>query len=146
VEYVLVEANEPTLFIIRKQSRESPTLTTPLDLFYVLNGVIYKVRRHRPSICSPLRVVYSVSGAGPALYLHLSPAKDDLPFPERPPVDREGGPLRPRPRLLLELRCASLRRWTLASFCHSFLSFSLFFYMAMCTNSKQRPCRRRRRS
>jgi mediator of RNA polymerase II transcription subunit 6 len=42
VEYVLVESNEPTLFIIRKQSRESSSLTTALDLFYILNGVIYK--------------------------------------------------------------------------------------------------------
>jgi mediator of RNA polymerase II transcription subunit 6 len=43
VEYALVEAQEPNIYIIRKQQRESPTVCVPLKTYYCLNSVVYQV-------------------------------------------------------------------------------------------------------
>jgi len=39
-EYALVHAQEPILFIVCKQRRKSPLLTTPLAYYYIVNGEI----------------------------------------------------------------------------------------------------------
>ncbi|KAJ7527269.1 hypothetical protein O6H91_16G045800 [Diphasiastrum complanatum] len=41
IEYILHEAQEPHLFVLRKQKRDSPEKVTPLAMFYVLDGSIY---------------------------------------------------------------------------------------------------------
>uniref|UniRef100_A0A674GK81 Mediator of RNA polymerase II transcription subunit 6 n=1 Tax=Taeniopygia guttata TaxID=59729 RepID=A0A674GK81_TAEGU len=42
VEYILLHAQEPILFIIRKQQRQSPTQVMPLADYYIIAGVIYQ--------------------------------------------------------------------------------------------------------
>ncbi|XP_075470320.1 mediator of RNA polymerase II transcription subunit 6 [Ascaphus truei] len=42
VEYILLHAQEPILFIIRKQQRQSPTQAIPLGDYYIIAGVIYQ--------------------------------------------------------------------------------------------------------
>ncbi|KAG8453957.1 hypothetical protein GDO86_000545 [Hymenochirus boettgeri] len=42
IEYILLHAQEPILFIIRKQQRQSPTQVVPLADYYIIAGVIYQ--------------------------------------------------------------------------------------------------------
>ncbi|KAH8023392.1 hypothetical protein HPB51_013230 [Rhipicephalus microplus] len=42
LEYVLLHAQEPILYVVRKQHRHSPTQVTPLADYYVLAGVVYQ--------------------------------------------------------------------------------------------------------
>ncbi|KAI2806204.1 hypothetical protein RDWZM_009249 [Blomia tropicalis] len=42
VEYVLLHAQEPILYVIRKQKRLSPTTTTPLVNYYIIAGMVYQ--------------------------------------------------------------------------------------------------------
>ncbi|XP_052007103.1 mediator of RNA polymerase II transcription subunit 6-like [Xyrauchen texanus] len=42
VEYILLHAQEPILYIIRKQQRQSPTQVIPLADFYIIAGVVYQ--------------------------------------------------------------------------------------------------------
>ncbi|KAK2532256.1 mediator of RNA polymerase II transcription subunit 6 [Columba livia] len=42
VEYILLHAQEPILFIIRKQQRQSPTQVMPMADYYIIAGVIYQ--------------------------------------------------------------------------------------------------------
>lgn len=44
LEYVLDQVNisEPNLFVIRMQFRKSPRETSPRDIFYCIDGIIYK--------------------------------------------------------------------------------------------------------
>ncbi|KAH0521014.1 Mediator of RNA polymerase II transcription subunit 6 [Microtus ochrogaster] len=42
VEYILLHAQEPILFIIRKQQRQSPAQVIPLADYYIIAGVIYQ--------------------------------------------------------------------------------------------------------
>lgn len=42
IEYILLHAQEPILFIIRKQQRQSPTQVIPLADYYIIAGVIYQ--------------------------------------------------------------------------------------------------------
>lgn len=44
IEYVLDEVNifEPNLFVIRMQYRKSPRETSPKDIFYCIDGIIYQ--------------------------------------------------------------------------------------------------------
>ncbi len=41
--YLFSQSQEPYLYIIRKQNRESPTSVIPLATYYCLNGNVYKV-------------------------------------------------------------------------------------------------------
>ncbi|KAK6306874.1 mediator of RNA polymerase II transcription subunit 6 [Coregonus clupeaformis] len=42
VEYILLHAQEPILYIIRKQQRQSPTQVIPLSDYYIIAGVVYQ--------------------------------------------------------------------------------------------------------
>ncbi|PIK36881.1 hypothetical protein BSL78_26283 [Apostichopus japonicus] len=42
VEYELIHAQQPILFVIRKQRRHSPEQVTPLTFYYIIAGVIYQ--------------------------------------------------------------------------------------------------------
>lgn len=42
LEYVLLHAQEPILYVVRKQHRHSPAQVTPLADYYVLAGVVYQ--------------------------------------------------------------------------------------------------------
>uniref|UniRef100_A0A8I3WK17 Mediator of RNA polymerase II transcription subunit 6 n=2 Tax=Cebidae TaxID=9498 RepID=A0A8I3WK17_CALJA len=42
IEYILLHAQEPILFIIRKQQRQSPAQVIPLADYYIIAGVIYQ--------------------------------------------------------------------------------------------------------
>ncbi|XP_078263248.1 mediator of RNA polymerase II transcription subunit 6 isoform X2 [Rhinoraja longicauda] len=42
LEYILLHAQEPILYIIRKQHRHSPTQATPLADYYIIAGVVYQ--------------------------------------------------------------------------------------------------------
>lgn len=42
LEYILLHAQEPILYVIRKQHRHSPTQVTPLTDYYILAGVVYQ--------------------------------------------------------------------------------------------------------
>lgn len=42
VEYEVQDAQEPHLFIIRKQHRSGPKTTAPLQYYYILDGSVYQ--------------------------------------------------------------------------------------------------------
>ncbi|XP_006632732.1 mediator of RNA polymerase II transcription subunit 6 [Lepisosteus oculatus] len=42
VEYILLHAQEPILYIIRKQQRQSPSQVIPLADYYIIAGVVYQ--------------------------------------------------------------------------------------------------------
>ncbi|GAA6081807.1 hypothetical protein Q7C36_008389 [Tachysurus vachellii] len=42
VEYILLHAQEPILYIIRKQQRQSPAQLVPLADYYIIAGVVYQ--------------------------------------------------------------------------------------------------------
>ncbi|CAN7938227.1 unnamed protein product [Ixodes hexagonus] len=42
LEYILLHAQEPILYVVRKQHRHSPTQVTPLADYYILAGVVYQ--------------------------------------------------------------------------------------------------------
>lgn len=42
VEYMLLQAQEPILYVIRKQLRHSPSMVVPLANYYIIAGVIYQ--------------------------------------------------------------------------------------------------------
>uniref|UniRef100_A0A674PKI2 Mediator of RNA polymerase II transcription subunit 6 n=1 Tax=Takifugu rubripes TaxID=31033 RepID=A0A674PKI2_TAKRU len=42
VEYILLHAQEPILYIIRKQQRQSPTQVIPISDYYIIAGVVYQ--------------------------------------------------------------------------------------------------------
>ena len=42
IEYILHEAQEPHLFVMRKQKRDSAEKVTPLSMYYILDGSIYQ--------------------------------------------------------------------------------------------------------
>ncbi|MCJ8731087.1 hypothetical protein PDJAM_G00191910 [Pangasius djambal] len=42
VEYILLHAQEPILYIIRKQQRQSPAQLIPLADYYIIAGVVYQ--------------------------------------------------------------------------------------------------------
>merc|ERR1712014_472023 len=42
IEYMLIHAQDPILYVIRKQMRMSPTQVTPLASYYVLAGYVYQ--------------------------------------------------------------------------------------------------------
>ena len=42
LEFVLVHSREPTCFVVQKRWRTSPTETTPLAAYYVINDSIYQ--------------------------------------------------------------------------------------------------------
>ncbi|RXM93701.1 Mediator of RNA polymerase II transcription subunit 6 [Acipenser ruthenus] len=42
VEYILLHAQEPILYIIRKQQRQSPNQVIPLSDYYIIAGVVYQ--------------------------------------------------------------------------------------------------------
>ncbi|KAI5479715.1 Mediator complex, subunit Med6 [Pseudohyphozyma bogoriensis] len=50
IEYTVATANAPSLFVIHKSERTSPTAATPLAVYYILNDNIYQ----SPSIYSVL--------------------------------------------------------------------------------------------
>ncbi|XP_059159537.1 mediator of RNA polymerase II transcription subunit 6-like isoform X2 [Physella acuta] len=47
-EYSLLHAQEPILYVIRKQHRHSPTQVTPLADYYIIAGTVYQ----GPDLCS----------------------------------------------------------------------------------------------
>uniref|UniRef100_A0AAY5EE39 Mediator of RNA polymerase II transcription subunit 6 n=1 Tax=Electrophorus electricus TaxID=8005 RepID=A0AAY5EE39_ELEEL len=42
VEYILLHAQEPILYIVRKQQRQSPTQVIPVADYYIIAGVVYQ--------------------------------------------------------------------------------------------------------
>lgn len=42
IEFELIHAQEPILYVIRKQDRKSPTSATPLAVYYILAGTVYQ--------------------------------------------------------------------------------------------------------
>ncbi|XP_076441634.1 mediator of RNA polymerase II transcription subunit 6-like [Babylonia areolata] len=42
LEFTLLHAQEPILYVIRKQNRHSPTQVTPLADYYIIAGVVYQ--------------------------------------------------------------------------------------------------------
>ncbi|GFN85586.1 mediator of RNA polymerase ii transcription subunit 6 [Plakobranchus ocellatus] len=48
LEYSLLHAQEPILYVIRKQHRHSPTQVTPLADYYIIGGSVYQ----GPDLCS----------------------------------------------------------------------------------------------
>ncbi|XP_043929671.1 mediator of RNA polymerase II transcription subunit 6-like [Protopterus annectens] len=42
VEYILLHTQDPILYIIRKQQRQSPTQVVPLADYYIIAGVVYQ--------------------------------------------------------------------------------------------------------
>ena len=43
VEYILLCAQEPILYVVRKQQRNSPSHVTTLADYYIVAGVVYQV-------------------------------------------------------------------------------------------------------
>ncbi|UXI16483.1 ribosomal protein S6 kinase [Sarcoptes scabiei] len=42
IEFILLQAQEPILYVIRKQQRYSPTTVVPIANYYIIAGVIYQ--------------------------------------------------------------------------------------------------------
>ncbi|KAK7103867.1 mediator of RNA polymerase II transcription subunit 6-like [Littorina saxatilis] len=42
LEFTLLHAQEPILYVIRKQNRHSPTQVTPLADYYIIGGIVYQ--------------------------------------------------------------------------------------------------------
>jgi hypothetical protein len=64
IEYILQEAQEPNLFVIRKQKREGPEKVTALAAYYVLDGSIYQAPQLYTVIGSRVvRSLYHISNA-----------------------------------------------------------------------------------
>ncbi|KAL3699480.1 hypothetical protein R1sor_017502 [Riccia sorocarpa] len=64
IEYILHEAMEPHLFIIRKQKREGPEKVTVMSAYYVLDGSIYQSPQLYNVIGSrAVRAIYHISEA-----------------------------------------------------------------------------------
>ena len=42
IEYILLHVQEPILFVIRKQTRHSPTQVTPVADYYIIAGYVYQ--------------------------------------------------------------------------------------------------------
>ena len=42
IEYILLHVQEPILFVIRKQTRHSPTQVTPVVDYYIIAGYVYQ--------------------------------------------------------------------------------------------------------
>ncbi|KAK3587429.1 hypothetical protein CHS0354_007915 [Potamilus streckersoni] len=64
VEYVLLHAQDPILYIVRKQHRHSPQQVTPLADYYIIAGIVYQA----PDLCSVinsrlLNAVYNLQTA-----------------------------------------------------------------------------------
>ncbi|MBN3305043.1 MED6 polymerase, partial [Amia calva] len=77
-EYILLHAQEPILYIIRKQQRQSPTQVVPLADFYIIAGVVYQA----PDLGSVIgsRVLSAVHGVQSAFdeamsYCRYHPSK-----------------------------------------------------------------------
>ncbi|KAL0969438.1 hypothetical protein UPYG_G00227380 [Umbra pygmaea] len=78
VEYILLHAQEPILYIIRKQQRQSPTQVIPLSDYYIIAGVVYQA----PDLGSVIgsRVLSAVHGVQSAFdeamsYCRYHPSK-----------------------------------------------------------------------
>ncbi|XP_002974208.2 mediator of RNA polymerase II transcription subunit 6 [Selaginella moellendorffii] len=64
VEYVLLEAQEPNLFVLRKQKRESPDKVLHLSAYYILDSHIYQAPLLYSVVCSRVaRAVHHISAA-----------------------------------------------------------------------------------
>ncbi|BFI41914.1 mediator of RNA polymerase II transcription subunit 6 [Marchantia polymorpha subsp. ruderalis] len=64
IEYILHEAQEPHLFVIRKQRREGPEKTTVMSAYYVLDGSIYQAPQLYSVIGSrAVRAIHHISEA-----------------------------------------------------------------------------------
>ena len=61
VEYMLLCAQEPILYVIRKQQRHSPSQVTTLADYYIVAGVVYQVNKSRTYILSSLIEVLKCS-------------------------------------------------------------------------------------
>ncbi|KAH3859369.1 hypothetical protein DPMN_102089, partial [Dreissena polymorpha] len=48
IEYVLLHVQEPILYIIRKQYRQSPTQVVPQTDYYIIAGVVHQA----PDLCT----------------------------------------------------------------------------------------------
>ncbi|KAK4791547.1 hypothetical protein SAY86_031960 [Trapa natans] len=64
IEYVLSEALEPNLFVIRKQKRDGPDKATHMLTYYILDGSVYQA----PQLCNVFaarvgRALYYISKA-----------------------------------------------------------------------------------
>jgi len=64
LEYKLEHTQEPFLYVIKKQKRESPNVAVPIAIYYIINGTIFQA----PHIYSVLAARASVS----LLYLQQS--------------------------------------------------------------------------
>jgi len=42
LEYILLHVQEPILYVIRKQLRHSPTVTSAVADYYIIAGVVYQ--------------------------------------------------------------------------------------------------------
>ncbi|XP_033892715.1 mediator of RNA polymerase II transcription subunit 6-like isoform X2 [Acipenser ruthenus] len=78
VEYILLHAQEPILYIIRKQQRQSPNQVIPLSDYYIIAGVVYQA----PDLGSVIgsRVLSAVHGVQSAFdeamsYCRYHPSK-----------------------------------------------------------------------
>ncbi|CAM6129964.1 unnamed protein product [Calypogeia fissa] len=64
IEYILHEAQEPHLFVIRKQKRDGPEKVTLLSAYYVLDGSIYQAPQLYSVVSSrAARALYHISKA-----------------------------------------------------------------------------------
>ncbi|XP_010528941.1 PREDICTED: mediator of RNA polymerase II transcription subunit 6 [Tarenaya hassleriana] len=76
LEYMLTDATEPNLFIIRKQKRDGPEKVTPMLTYYILDGSIYQA----PQLCNVFaarvgRAVYNISKAFSFVASKLEPIR-----------------------------------------------------------------------
>ena len=54
VEYELQDAQEPHLFVIKKQQRSGPKATSPLQYYYILDGNVYQAPSLHAALSSRL--------------------------------------------------------------------------------------------
>ena len=60
MEYELQDAQEPHLFVIRKQQRWGPKSTSPLHFYYILDGNVYQAPSLHATLSSRLVIVPAI--------------------------------------------------------------------------------------
>lgn len=64
IEYILLHAQEPILYVISKQHRRSPTQVTPLAHYYIIAGTVYQAPDLQSVINSRIQnALYNLSSA-----------------------------------------------------------------------------------
>jgi len=77
VEYLIHDAQEPHLFVVRKQMRHSPKSATPLAFYYILDGRIYQAPPLHATVSSRMsRCLFNIQAAFKKIQEDIDPLQN----------------------------------------------------------------------